>query len=204
MSLLKTATIILAAGSSSRLGQPKQLLSFQHKTLLSNTIDAAKLAADGIVVVILGGQYQQIKESIADKKVDIVINPDWEEGMGSSIRIGLAALLQKYGNLESVMLTVCDQPFIDAAVLNALFNQASVLPQSIIASTYADTIGVPALFKKAHFQELLALKGQEGAKKLLVNYKDDVATIPFPKGASDIDTPEDYQRLIASNPPKQT
>jgi molybdenum cofactor cytidylyltransferase len=203
----KIAIIILAAGSSSRLGSPKQLLSYQHKSLLSHTIEAAKNTADSDVVVILGDKHAEIAVDIEPLGVKIIFNTEWEEGMSSSIRTGLSALLDLKPeentsvtgdtDLDGVILTVCDQPFLSSAVLQALADQAKHSGKSIVASAYKGTLGTPVYFAKQHFQELLELKGAEGARKLLKKHEAEVASVPFEKGEIDIDTQEDYQKLIS-------
>lgn len=236
----KLGIIILAAGSSSRLGQPKQLLSYQHKSLLQHTIDAAKNIRDAIVVLILGGNYAAIAEQTGLSGLNVMYNADWEEGMSSSIRAGLSALLResadqnpkfdgavspegslsndhtlmnskgqpevsarymgsdaKNTDLEGVILTVCDQPFLSSAVLQALLDEVHESGKSIVASAYNGTFGTPVYFGRQYFQDLLALKGRQGAKMLLKKYEAQVASLPFEKGEIDIDTLEDYQKLIS-------
>jgi len=193
----KTGIIVLAAGSSSRLGQPKQLLSYQDKSLLENTIEAAKVAANSIVVVILGGNYQPVAEHIENTGVRTSYNKDWEEGISSSIRTGLSALTQEYDDLDAVVLAVCDQPFMTAGLLQSLISTANNSDKGIVASSYANTLGTPVLFTAKHFGDLMALKGQDGAKMLLSKYQDEVVSVPFENGEIDIDTPEDYNRLIS-------
>ncbi|SEB00570.1 nucleotidyltransferase family protein [Pedobacter hartonius] len=196
-SVTKYGIIILAAGPSSRLGQPKQLLSYQDKSLLMHTIDASKNAVDGSVLVILGGNYQLIAESIEHTGIRIVYNPDWEEGMSSSIRKGLQGLMDEHTDLEGVILTVCDQPFLTARVLTALQHKANITGKNIVASAYGGTLGTPVLFTRRHFDDLMALKGPEGAKKLLKKYDEELASVPFENGEIDIDTMDDYNRLTA-------
>jgi len=196
MSGRKTGIIILAAGSSSRLGKPKQLLSYQHKTLLNNTIEAAKKAANGLVLVILGGNSDLIEESISPSDISIVYNPDWEEGISSSIRLGLAVMGKEVEDPDRVILTVCDQPFVTAEVFGRLVDEADGSGKGIIASSYGGTLGTPVLFDKMYFSELFLLKGAEGAKKVINKFKETVAAVRFDKGEIDIDTPEDYNRLL--------
>jgi molybdenum cofactor cytidylyltransferase len=186
--------IILAAGSSSRLGKPKQNLVFQGSTLLQQTIKAALAADCQQIAVVLGANIQVIEPTIKNEPIQIIHNPDWEAGMSSSINCGLAALLKTNPQLQSVILMLCDQPFADAAIINQLI-QASANKKHLVASSYNGTVGVPALFDKSHFKELLALQGNEGAKKLLLKYTNEVHTVPFPLGMIDIDTIGDYERL---------
>lgn len=194
----KFGIIVLAAGSSSRLGAPKQLLSYNDKNLLDYVIQEAKKAADGIVVVILGGNYQQIAGNINTPGITVIYNPDWEEGISSSIRTGLAGLKKENKDPDGVILAVCDQPFITAGLFKALITKARSTGKSIVASAYSGTLGTPVLFTPVHFSDLENLKGKEGAKILLEKYRENVASVPFKNGEIDIDTPEDYHKLINS------
>lgn len=196
MSNPKTGIVILAAGSSSRLGRPKQLLSYHHKSLLDNTIEEAKKATDGLVLVILGGNRDVIENNIIQSGVTICYNPDWEEGMSSSIRLGLALCRKEHEELEQLIFTVCDQPFISADIFRGLISGAADTGKGIVASSYGGTLGTPVLFDQKYFDELTALKGEEGAKKIVTKFKDEVAAVTFEKGGIDIDTPEDYNRLL--------
>lgn len=193
-----TGIIILAAGSSSRMGEPKQQLIYQDKTLLQHAIQAAHniTGVDIKVLVVLGANNQAILTQVDSKITDVVINPDWELGMASSIKAGLTALQTVYPNAEQVLLMLCDQPFVTSALLQQLIQTGTGNAQAIVASAYQDTIGAPVLFGKAWFNNLLALQGQEGAKKLLLQHKDSVVSIPFAEGGIDIDTPDDYQKLL--------
>lgn len=191
----KTGILILAAGSSSRLGQPKQLLSYRHKTLLGNTIEAAIKAVNRRVLVILGSNHQVIANNIDQFDVSTVYNPDWEDGISSSIRTGLAEMLLANEDLDAVILSVCDQPFITQSVFEDLIIEAAASNKSIIASAYGEVLGTPVLFDRQHFDALSLLRGNSGAKTLLIKYKDQVAPVSFDKGEIDIDTPEDYSRL---------
>ncbi|WP_295211874.1 nucleotidyltransferase family protein [uncultured Chryseobacterium sp.] len=190
-----TAVIILAAGSSSRLGEPKQVLNYKGKTLLRHTADEALLITEKVVVV-TGEENPQITEQITG--LHHVRNENWSEGMASSLKVGLKETLQRFPETEQLIFTVCDQPFITSSVFKALIEKKNTSPKGIIASAYAETLGVPVLFSSSYIQELLTLKGQEGARKLILHYLDDTDSIPFEQGRWDIDTPEDYKKLINS------
>ncbi|MDB5110317.1 MAG: MobA-like protein [Mucilaginibacter sp.] len=190
-----TGVIILAAGSSSRLGKPKQNLVFQGQTLLQKAIQNALNSVCENVIVVLGANAEMIQPTLTNQPVPVIYNPDWQEGMASSIRHGIAELQQSIPTTTAAILMLCDQPFADAAIINQLVQKKSASPKSIIASAYDGTIGVPALFDQSFFSELLQLTGNEGAKKLLLKYADEVVTIPFLLGDIDIDTVDDYERL---------
>jgi molybdenum cofactor cytidylyltransferase len=190
-----TAIVILAAGSSSRFGSPKQNVNYKGETLLQLAIKNA-LAVSETVLVILGANREFIEHSIKDQPVDILYNSDWTEGMASSIRLAVDKLQSDYLQITSVLLMLCDQPYADKAILQQLVAAAAENESGIIASAYNDTLGAPVLFKAKYFPYLLALKGQEGAKKLILQHADDVRSVPFPSGGVDIDTIEDYEKLV--------
>jgi molybdenum cofactor cytidylyltransferase len=185
--------IILAAGSSSRLGSPKQNLVYNGQTLLQRAIATAAASACEPVIVVLGANENVIRQSIEDSKTTIVYNTDWQEGMASSIRVGITEMKKIAPEADAVILMLCDQPFVDAPLLSQLVQKRSA--KGIIACAYNETIGPPVLLDTAYFDELLLLKGSDGAKKLLVKYRDDVVTIPFHLGSVDIDTVEDFERM---------
>lgn len=200
MDILKRfGAIVLAAGSSSRMGSPKQLLSYQHKSLLDIAIEAAVNAVQGSVVVILGGNYNLIAGKVGNNNLTVVRNQDWEKGIGTSISLGMSVIMAKEMALDGVILMVCDQPFINAAQLKALMLKEQMSGKGIVASAYSETLGVPSLFSNQYFNELTTLNGEEGAKKLILKYKNDLATVPFINGEIDIDTPADYEKLISAH-----
>jgi len=191
-----TGLIILAAGCSSRLGEPKQNLVYEDKTLLQRAIDAANGSGCDPIIVVLGANADAIVPVISGQDdILIVINPEWEEGIASSIRTGLAEI-EKDDRVSNVIIMLCDQPFVDAALLQKLI-RAKQSDKNIVACSYAGTIGVPALFDRILFVKLLKLQGQDGAKKILKDHPDDMATIEFDKGNIDIDTKDDYDQLLS-------
>ena len=193
----KTGIIILAAGNSSRLGEPKQLLAFNDTNLLKNTVEAADLVPNSIVIVVTGSNRKLIEEQLDATQIKISYNPDWESGMSSSIVKGLNDLLLISPNIEKCIISVCDQPFISNSVFESLLEEYDNSGKGIVASAYAQTLGTPVLFDKKYFKEILELKGHEGAKKIINKFMDDTLAVPFEKGNIDIDTLEDYNRLIS-------
>ena len=188
-----TGIIILAAGSSSRLGRPKQNLLYKGKTLLQRAIETAVASVCEPGVVVLGANMELIEPTIANYEIDVIENADWSEGMASSIRAGLKKVLQMNSNVQSVILMLCDQPLVDTYLVNMLI--AAKASSGICASSYHDTIGPPVLFDAIYFKDLLSLEGSEGAKKVMHKYPEKVKEIPFAQGGIDIDTIEDYERL---------
>jgi molybdenum cofactor cytidylyltransferase len=193
---MNTGIIILAAGNSSRLGKPKQLLDFQGSTLLEKTIQAAERTSFAPIVLVLGAYTDEILPTIKELNINYVINDNWRDGMSSSIKAGLKKMIGLEPAIENVMITVADQPFITAEIFNLLTKEQTNSGKHIIASSYAETIGTPALFNKQYFDELISLVGRSGAKQLITKYNNDVATIPFRLGHIDIDTETDYKNLI--------
>lgn len=191
----KIAAIVLAAGSSSRLGKPKQLLRFGGTTLLRRTINAALGAGCDPVVVVLGSNETEVREEIAQLPVVATANAAWVEGIGTSIRAGVARA-SEHDEVSAVVLLVCDQPFISADVVRILIGLRASAHKPIAAAQYDATIGVPALFDRSIFQELLGLPDADGAKRVILSDPERVALCPFPGGAIDIDTAGDYERLI--------
>jgi len=189
-----TTIVILAAGSSSRMGQPKQNLVYEDKTLLQRIAEQAKLVTDHVLVILGAGKEVIIPTLQHLEEVITIDNAQWVEGTGSSIRLAIEYLLTQ-NNADQVLFTLCDQPYVNAELLKNLITTAEISGHGIIACHYSNTIGVPALFNKKYFPALLELQGQEGAKKLFEQYADDVQTIPFPQGAIDIDTEEDFRKL---------
>ncbi len=188
--------IILAAGRSARLGSPKQLLSYQGKNLLQHTIDAAHESQAGPVIIVLGSDMDEIAAGLDQIHLTIVKNLNWESGMASSIGCGINAANNLYPDTEAVILMVCDQPFVNSKLLKDLIKKQEESGSSIVASSYENILGTPALFHKKHFDEISALTGDTGARSLIKRYAESIEAIPFDLGSIDIDTIEDYRNLV--------
>ncbi len=189
------AIIILAAGASTRMGTPKQLLPYQGSSLLQHTINLAIASLCQPIVVVLGANAEHIRSEIQELPIQIVENPDWYLGMSSSIRTGILSLANHTPTIDAAVITVCDQPFLSVEIINQLVMAYQTTKKTIIASEYAETLGVPVLFSDIFFPELAVLSETVGAKKLIKNHYNQVLSIPFPLGEIDIDTPQDYQQL---------
>ena len=127
----------------------------------------------------------------------IVQNKQWQRGIGSSIRSGIQEVINSSPDIEASVLLVCDQPAVDARVIEQLVALRETTGKTIVASSYAGTLGVPALFARSIFEELLSLGDQAGAKSIVLRSSDRVASFPFPEGQIDIDTREDWNRASA-------
>lgn len=195
--------IILAAGSSSRIGRPKQLLQLQGETLIHRITRHAFETNTGPVVVVLGSQAEVVQKAINNPHVHICVHSEWHKGMGSSIKAGLHFVQKKFPNASAIILSVCDQPFLETGHFRKLSNAFRKKRSEIIASKYAGTFGVPCLFGKKYFSDLKKLHDDQGAKSVIEAHRHEVHFISFPKGEVDIDTVMDYEKAqtrLASKP----
>lgn len=189
------AVVVLAAGGSTRLGRPKQLVEFKGKTLLERTMDNVDNLGFQTKILVLGANLEDIQEKIDAEGYNVVINEGWEQGMASSIKIGLEAALSIENGLDHVLFVVSDQPFLELENLHKLVHTQLTQKPMATYSQYGNDIGVPAIFGKEAFPLLLQLEGDEGAKKLMHLEGFDFCTETFKKGGFDVDTEEDVQQL---------
>jgi molybdenum cofactor cytidylyltransferase len=195
---MKIAAMILAAGSSSRMGQPKQMLDIHGEKLLVKTIKTFLDGGISKLVVVLGSNEEAHRDIIKDLPVEVTRNPNWKSGMGSSIKTGLQHLTQKHPLIEAVVVSVCDQPLLSKETISSLMNRYDETGKPIIASGYSDIPGVPVLFHRSYFPKLAKVPDNHGAKKVIMQNSSDVSVIPFPGGEIDLDTMEDYDRFISA------
>lgn len=194
--------IILAAGEAKRFDYfPKQLLKFNDKTLIRRATETALSSNADYVCVVLGANAEKINTKIENLSIEITINENWQSGMASSLQKGLQKLLEIEPNLSAVLVQLCDQPLITTEILNQLINSFKTENSLIIASEYSETIGVPAIFDKSLFDELLNLKSSEGAKKIIVKHFDSVKRIKIPEASLDIDTNKDFTEFLETKKP---
>jgi molybdenum cofactor cytidylyltransferase len=190
------AAIVLAAGVSSRLGQPKQLLMHGGETLLERTIRLANEAGAAPVITVLGANFAIIRASIGGTNSIHVINEHWEQGISTSIHAGLESLEDSAPNAAGALILACDQARLTADHLRALIEAFAAQEEpSIAASAYAGVLGVPSVFPRMAFAGLRALRGDKGARSLLVHPPCPMIAVPFPGGEVDIDRPEDLSQL---------
>jgi molybdenum cofactor cytidylyltransferase len=188
--------IVLAAGSSSRMGRSKQLLEIDGKPLLCRCVEHALATKASQVVVVLGANEKPHRKVIEELPVDIVTNSYWKTGMGGSIKTGLNYLIQSGKELDAVILMVCDQPALTSDHLLRLIEKLEEKKKAIIASSYSDSSGVPVLFSRSFFSNLLLLDDSQGAKKILQQFPDQVEAVEFPNGSIDLDTENDYENYL--------
>lgn len=187
--------LILAAGSSSRMGTSKQMLPVEGKSLLARTITTAIEAKLDNIVVVLGSNADEHRIEANEFPVTTILNNDWHKGMGTSIRAGIE-YFQLQQSIQGIVILVCDQPKLSPDIILALIEKEKQTHKPIIASQYANTLGVPALFMRTVFDKLLTLADDHGAKKVIMQNRDHVSIVDFPDGEIDLDTKDDYDNYI--------
>lgn len=195
-SLQTYAVLLLAAGESKRMGTPKQELSYQGDTLLRHAVKEALELNLGVTAVVINDQTDEIKNQLDNLSVEIVINENSKEGIGSSIRKGVQHISQHYPQIEFLLIMLCDQPLVDASHLRSLIETQQSSGSAIAASYYDGRKGVPAIFHHTLFTPLQNLQGDTGAKHVIESLGEAVAIVDFPQGSIDVDTKEEYQQII--------
>ncbi len=191
---MNIATIILAAGGSTRLGQPKQLLRQNGTTLIRLMVDQALSLQAGPVIVVLGANQEQIQAELAHLLIHTPVNTNWREGLASSIQVGLNTLSDE--PIDAFLILLTDQPYVTASLLRQLITTQKQDGRGIIACRYGEAghLGVPALFDIRYRAEFMSLSGDVGARRLIQRYSSDCAEIPFPLAAVDLDTWADVEK----------
>jgi molybdenum cofactor cytidylyltransferase len=193
----ETAILVLAAGSSQRLGMPKQLLAYKETTLLAHTITQLLSLKEGPVFVVLGAYFQKIKASISHFPVTILENTSWEKGLASSIHLGVSHI-ETETSFSKVLITLSDLPLFDAIhYQNLLHTHQKGKKLGITITKYLDNKGVPVVFSDHYFSSLQELSGDEGAKSVVQKNKSDVAYYEANIAYFDVDTVASYQKLLS-------
>jgi molybdenum cofactor cytidylyltransferase len=185
--------IILAAGASTRMGVAKQSLEFQGSTLLRRAVDTAVASVCRPVVVVLGARADELFPLVDEAKTTVVINREWERGIGTSIRAGVASIRSMPA--DAVMIFLCDQPLILATALDRMVESHFASAKKMAAAAYAGALGTPAIFSASLFDELLALDDSQGGKAVLNRHPDQVHAFDLPDAEIDLDTMADFKRL---------
>ncbi|OJJ22144.1 hypothetical protein BKI52_08895 [marine bacterium AO1-C] len=200
MSDSKLGIIILAAGEASRMGQAKQLLTLQGQTLLDICVQKAIDLQPATITVVLGAHFaktqaeaKRLKQTHPQAPIDWVENPHWATGMGSSISAGVQKTLDVATNIEQILILLADQPLIQTNQLQCLTKVFQTSSQTIVASKYGESFGVPAVFDQSLFEELLQLNEKAGAKKVMKKHQTHLRLVSLPEAAFDMDTPEEYE-----------
>ncbi len=196
---IRCAAIVLAAGGSTRLGRPKQLLRLNGENLVHRAARFAAEAGCAPVIAVLGCHAERIRSELDDLEVTIAINPDWQSGMGSSVHCGMKSLMEEDASSPKVLLLVCDQVLLSKEILRSLMEKSAETDSPITAATYAGRTGVPAVFCNQLYPDLLAIEGDQGARTLIQRYLQRTIAVDFPGGAVDIDTAEDIVSFQAAS-----
>ena len=187
------SAIVLAAGGSSRYGQCKQLIKINGSSLVRLAVDKlSSLFPHDRISVVVGANSEAVAQAISDLTVSLVYNVHWQEGLASSLIVGINAIDP---GCRAVMITLCDQVLVTEKHLRRLVDCWTEEPSRIIASGYADTLGTPAIIPAEYFPQVLALEGDAGAKSILKNNAGRVTTAPVPEAEFDLDVPADLEKL---------
>jgi molybdenum cofactor cytidylyltransferase len=192
--LQRTAIIILAAGGSRRLGQPKQLLEILGEPLLHRVVRMAADVHPDHLIVVLGSSACDCVQAIKDCGADIVVNPFWESGLAGSIRIGVERAEEEHADF--VLLLLADQPWLNSAVIRQFYDRMNGRPDMVIAARYDGILGAPMMFGRDWFPKLKNLEGDQGARSLVAKEAQGAEIIDWSEGAVDLDTPEDLAGLM--------
>jgi molybdenum cofactor cytidylyltransferase len=184
--------LILAAGASSRLGQPKQLVKLGGRPALHIVVSNAVSLAGNAVTVVLGAHARELTHLLAHSPASVIVNRHWEEGMASSLRFGMASLPPA---CEAVLVLLGDQVAVTADDLKRLASAWRGEPSFVAASVYDQQVGVPAIFPRLCFSELAELRGDRGARTILERNAYRLVRVPMSNAAVDLDTPEDLAAL---------
>lgn len=189
--------IILAAGSSSRMGQPKQLMPYKEKTMLRHTAETALASrCKGPKLVVTGALHDELFKEISDLNMSVVHNTNWQMGMATSIHTGLRAMVRAHPETSGALIMLCDQPLITTNHLDNLLDIfAHHHHKVMVATAFANVVGAPAVFSRDIFEQLYQLKGDKGARQIFDEPPQRLVTVPFKPAAIDVDTIEDYENL---------
>lgn len=196
---MKVAALILAAGTSSRMGRPKQLLPYEGKSLVRRAAEAALGSRAHQTIVVTGAAREQVEHELSRLAVMLVHNPSFADGMSTSLRAGLRAVRPE---VDAIIVMLADQPFVDAGVVDALIARYEQSGALIVRPRYGSVPGNPVLWDSSHFAALMDQDGDQGGRSLLQRYKDQIAWLDLPDAAlqTDVDTPEAYASLTGALP----
>ena len=192
MTPARHAALLPAAGGSRRLGTPKQLLEIDAEPLARRAARALLATQPAGLYVVVGAHAEEVFRAVADLTPERIDCRNWEEGLSASLRAGVAALP---GDIDGVLVALCDQPAMDAAHLRRLIEKFCLHPRDAVASAYSGLLGVPAVLPRAWFEELSKLRGDLGARQLLRSASQMVQAVEAPALATDVDESSDRSQL---------
>jgi len=187
------AVLILAAGKSSRMNSIKQLEKINNKTLLDITLEKGKSIFPDTIFCVLGANSDKIKQGVTTQNIEFISNKNFENGLSSSIVAGIQYFRKKKFNFDGVLILLADQPAIEISYLESMLNLFQENKNTIIASNYGNKLGVPVIFPKKYFTDLLLIKGDKGAKEFINQKKDEVLCLKIATNFFDIDTKEELK-----------
>lgn len=190
------AIVVLAAGNANRMGQPKQLLAWGDSTLLGNALQTAFSTVAHNIFVVLGAYSDVILEKVDLSRATVLVNANWQEGLGSSIALAIGVINEKYPEIDAVLFTLADQPFISSNHLNAVLQLHLEEENAILITRKEGYRGVPALFPRGYFSELMLLSNDAGAKTLIAANPYQVREVVTLDETTDIDTYTTYENLF--------
>ena len=189
--------MVLAAGASRRFGSPKQLVRLHGRPRLHAAVSRAVEVAGHSVTVVLCAHAAELAALLKHSPAAVAINRNWQDGLASSVRTGIASVP---GSVDAVLLMLADQPSVSAEDLRRLASLWRRQSGNPAAASYAGSAGVPAIFPREFFRDLSELRGDRGAKQILLRYPDRVQRVAMPSAAIDIDTPEDLLNIPDTAP----
>lgn len=196
----KTAVLLLAAGSASRMGRPKQMLKWKNTTILGNAIHNASQLKVEKTVVVLGAHYETIISNIKNGNNIIIRNDAWEQGLGNSIALGVRYIHESFIEIENILIMLADQPLIDFNFLKHMIERHILNEKQIVCTAYENNrLGVPAIFNKIYFKELMQLNTDKGARDILKKYFEELTFINGGDLIQDIDTIDDYNTIYSEH-----
>lgn len=200
---MKVSIIILAAGEASRMGVPKQLLHIEGKSLIKRMAEMAMDTPCYPIVVVLGANRSIIRKELDRMPVTVIDNAMWEKGMSSSIKMGLVGAYMTLKEVEAAIFLTVDMPMVSVDLIQQMIQKAEETKEGeeaplIVACKYENQLGIPVLFKRELFNELLELTGDNGAKKVLKAHPDKTAVVDFPQGKIDLDTMDEFRKFISN------
>ncbi len=190
MEAKSTVALLLAAGESKRLGRPKQLLPYQGRTLLTHTFEELKVCCEDVLV--LTGAHREAVEAVLPVEANILWNPNWKQGMGSTIAMGVKEIVNRTG-VEAILISTCDQPGLGRLHFEELLKTAE--KKEGAATDYGKRGGVPAVFCRSVWSTLVQLEGDKGARDLINSQQGDIEWVQAIGSVFDIDTEEDFLKL---------
>jgi molybdenum cofactor cytidylyltransferase len=184
------AAVILAAGEARRMTVPKQLLPWGESTFLGHAVLAAQGSACTKLMVVVGAHQDLVEREVRDRRIEVVRNPDWAQGIATSVRAAVRAMAAAESPVDAAVFLPVDQPLVSSALIDRMVDSFNPTRKPIVATMIKGRLGVPALFSAKMFPELERM----GARQVICRRINRVKSLPFPEGAFDIDTPEDYLR----------